>query len=329
MCFAAAVPACTDGGDSTSDDDAVTPWESAVTTTDDGAIVIQKVSYRSSGLRIYGQVCRPAGAGRFPLIVANHGGTAGLGGWNAGECAEAARAGNIQIESAFRGQDGSEGFVELCLGEVDDTLRMLDIALTLPEVDPSRVVMWGAGLGGCITTRAVQRGAKVKAAASVAGISNMRAAYEFWQSQLNVGSGSLAVYQRLIDLSHAGIGGTPDDYPEEYLRRSTLEHAAEMPAGVSYLMAHGVLDALVPTRQSCELAQKMAVQGHHFDALHQLVSTTPLGCEQVWTTSTAQIGSWAGARYLLAYDGVSGVLEGVAATTMTTDVEGFLSAKLR
>jgi len=320
--------ACTDA----TDEMVTSPWESVSTTLDDGSIVIQKVSYRSGGLRIFGQICRPAGAGPFPLIVANHSGVTGLPSWGGGPCAETARAGKIQIESSYRGQDGSGGYVELCLGEVDDVLHMLDLALTLPEVDRNRVAMWGSALGGCITTRALQRGAPVKAAASLYGITDMKTAYEFWSAQLTAGTGPLAQYKQLIDLANAGIGGPPADYPEDYMRRSTLEHAAEIPSSTPYLIAHGMSDLLVPARQSCELAQRLGVQGHHFDDQHNLLTTAPAGCESLWTASTAPISSWTDNRYLLVYDGVASALVDSApaiSAAMEADVTSFLTAHLR
>lgn len=331
MCCFASVPACTDAGDGSMNGGAEGPgWESAVTTTDDGSIVIQKVSYRSMGMRIFGQVCRPAGAGPYPLIVSNHGGVAGLAGWNGGACADAARSGYIQIESSFRGQDGSDGYVELCAGEVDDALHMLEIALAMPQVDKTRVVMWGTSLGGCITARALQQGAPVKAAASLFGITNMRAEYEFWRAQIAAGAGPVAQYQMLVDVADAGIGGPPDDYPEEYQRRSPIEHTSELPAGVPFLMAHGVADPIVPPRQSCELAQRLTVAGHHYDEQHQLLATVPAGCETMWTTSTTPISSWSGSRYLLVYDGAHTLTTGTSSlASMDSDVKSFLTAQLR
>jgi hypothetical protein len=326
-CFAWA-PACTD--EASPDGGMTGPgWVSATTTTDDGKIVIEKVKYRSGGLLVVGQVCRPAGDGPFPLIVSNHGGFAGLPAWNGGACEEAARAGYVQIEPAFRGQDGSEGFVEMCSGEVDDALRMLEIALQMPEVDPARVAMWGTSHGGCVTARALLSGAPVKVAASVFGITSMGAAYQFWQSQLTAGVGPIAQYQRLIDLANAGIGGSPDEYPEEYQSRSPIEYATQLPAGVPFLIAHGAADPLVPPRQSCELAKRLNVQGHHFDQDHQILTTIPKGCESTWTASGSPIGSWQGERYLLVYDGLASTPTNEPTSAMDTDVDAFLRAKLR
>ena len=331
MSLVLAAPACTDSvDDPMMGGDDGPAWESAVTTTDDGAIVIQKVSYLSMGMKIFGQVCRPTGAGPFPLIVENHSGVAGLPAWNTGSCAAAARAGYVQIESSFRGQVGSDGFVELCAGEVDDALNMLAIAVTMPQVDPGRVFMWGTSLGGCVTTRALQRGAKVKAAASVFGINNMRAEYEFWRTQIAAGAGPTVQYQQLVEVADSGIGGPPDDYPEEYQRRSPIEHLSELPAGVPFLMTHGVADQLVPPSQSCELAYRLPLGGHHYNEQHQLLTTTPAGCESMWTSSTAPVTGWPATRYLLVYDGAQSLgAVGASATAMDADLQSFMTMQLR
>ncbi|HET8647505.1 MAG TPA: prolyl oligopeptidase family serine peptidase, partial [Vicinamibacteria bacterium] len=146
-------------------------WLTTATTFEDNLVRIERVTYRSSGgLRIEGQVCRSTVLGRRPVLVVNHGGFEGLGGeWNGGLCKTIAQAGYVVIESSYRGEDGSEGRVEFCLGEVDDVLAMLDVALQQPYADRRRVVMWGGSHGGCVTTRAFQRGAPVHAAVDVFG----------------------------------------------------------------------------------------------------------------------------------------------------------------
>lgn len=325
ICLAAALPACTDDGDP----DGATVWESAETTTDDGAIVIQKVAYRSGELRIVGQVCRPAGAGPFPLRVVNHGGVWGLPAWNGGACAEAARAGSVYIESAFRGQDGSEGGIELCLGEVDDALRMLELALELPEVDGSRVTMWGAELGGCITARAVQRGAPVQAAASVFGIADLAKAHGHWLKERDTSEAPAWQYQALLLAAEEAIGSGPSTRPQEYARRSPVSFAADTPMRVPFLIAHGSADPIVPARQSCDLAQRLGMEGHHLDSQHEPDGATPTGCEAMWRQSADPIEGWPLSRYLLVYGGLGHTIHGPEAAPMRADLESFLAAKIR
>src|SRR5262249_2193540 len=155
---------------------------------------------------IFGQVCRPVGPGPFALVVVNHGGASGLATeWNGGTCASVARAGYVQVESSYRGEDGSDGPIEGCAGAGDDVLGMLQIARGLPFVDGRRIAMWGPSHGGCITLRALEKGAKVTVAADVFGITNMTAEYDFWRTELTAGQGPTADYQTLVGNANTAI----------------------------------------------------------------------------------------------------------------------------
>jgi dipeptidyl aminopeptidase/acylaminoacyl peptidase len=309
--------------------DASTPaWESVETTSDDGKVVIQKVSYRSGGLRIWGQVCQPAIGGPFPLLVTNHGGASGMGDWNGAYCRGVAQSGVVVIESSYRGEDGSDGAIELCGGEVDDVLAMLDIARTLPEVDAKRVAMWGPSHGGCVTTRAIERGAPVAVAADVFGVVELGTDYAFWRSQLAAGTGPVADYQTLIDLADTAIGGPPEQFPDAYRARSATGHVAELPPELPFIIAQGGADPLVPPIQSCQLAHALGIAGHHFDANHNLIATVPPGCEGTWTQDPAPLGSFAANRYLLVYDTLGHTVDGIVGAALLNDVTMFLLAKL-
>ncbi len=104
-----ALVACGEPGGPTDPDPAPLGWETVTRTTDSASVIIEKVSYRSNGLRIFGQVCRPPSAGPHPVMIVNHGGFAGLGAeeWNGGVCREtASRLGYVVVESSYRGEGG-------------------------------------------------------------------------------------------------------------------------------------------------------------------------------------------------------------------------------
>jgi dienelactone hydrolase len=308
-------------------------WESVEVTTDDGAIVIERVSYRSEGLLIVGQVCRPAGAGPFPVLISNHGGFSGLvGDWNGGSCADGARNGFVVVMSSYRGEDGSEGEVEVCLGEVTDVLVMTDIALAQPYADADRVLMLGGSHGGCITLRAVQRGAPVHGAVDIFGPTDLATNYAFWVDQVAAGGPYVAFQQMLIDLLEDVTGGTPAQVPDAYAARSPLAFADDLPAGVPVMMVHGVIDPLVPPGQSCALAAAVAgVQSFHLDGAQLETTTAPAGCESsgvTWLAGPRPQPGWPGSRYLVVYDGVGHDFNGAGGMTMVTDSLSFLAAKL-
>ena len=128
-------------------------WASVETTKETGSAIIERVSYSSSGLRIWGEVCRPAQAGPHRVLVFTHGGFSGITDafgitWEGGTCEALAESGWVVLASSYRGEDGSDGKIEVCLGEVDDVLEMTRIGLDQPYADPSRVAVLGGSHGG-------------------------------------------------------------------------------------------------------------------------------------------------------------------------------------
>jgi dienelactone hydrolase len=319
----------TDGGGGNGSD-----WESVDVAFEDDDILTESVTYRSEGLLIKGQVCRPKSAGPHPMIVYNHGGFSGLGvDPMSGNCTDTARNGFVWIGSSYRGEDGSDGEIEVCLGEVTDVLAMIDIALAQPYVDPDRVFMWGGSHGGCITTRALQRGAPVHAAVDVFGPTDMAANYQFWVDGIANESEYSAFYESLIDTLDTAVGGPPSEYPEAYEARSPVAFADDLPAGVPFLITQGVVDPLIPPQQSCALAAAIGagtVEAYHLDGEQMEVTSPPPGCDTqglTWSAGPRPVDTWPGDRYLVVYDELDHSFAGDAGAAMLGDVIGFFVAR--
>ncbi len=313
-------------------------WETVDVAFEDGDILTEAVTYRSEGLLIKGQVCRPQGAGPYPVIVYNHGGFSGLGvDPMTGNCVDSARAGWVWIGSSYRGEDGSEGEIEVCLGEVTDVLAMIDIALAQPYADPDRVFMWGGSHGGCITTRALERGAPVHAAADVFGPADMASNYQFWVDGIENDSEFSGFYQSLIDTLDTAVGGPPSEFPEAYEARSPAAFTDDLPADVPFLITQGVLDPLVPPDQSCLLAAAIGagtVEAFHLDGAQMETIAAPVGCDTqglTWSAGPRPSQTWPGDRYLVVYDELDhsfGANESAdAGAAMLGDVIGFFIAR--
>jgi dipeptidyl aminopeptidase/acylaminoacyl peptidase len=338
----AVVTACAsdDGGGASGDagapdangvDAAPPAWEAVEVLFDDGEVVTERVKYRSGSLLIDGQVCRPKAGGPYPVIVFNHGGFMGLGiAADSGNCVDSARAGFVWIGSSYRGEDASEGAIEVCLGEVDDVLAMIDVALAQPYADRDRVVMWGGSHGGCITTRAVERAAPVHAAVDVFGPADLASNYQFWVDQIDAGTGPTASYQQLVQVVDDAIGGPPDEYQDDYAARSPGNF--ELPAGLPFMVTHGTVDELVPVAQSCDLvAGAGGFTAFHLDGSQAEVTSPPVGCEDAgltWSAGVRPSPGWPGSRYLVVYDGLGHGFGGAAGNAMLGDVLTFLMAKL-
>ncbi len=107
----------------------------------------------------------------------------------------------------------SDGYSELCLGEVTDVLALTDLVVNHADsiqlgsgnqqvtlnVDPKSVFMYGWSHGGCITYRAVEQGAPIKAFAVIEGFIDFRLGY------LNALSAGLTDWQAAKN-SHAFTG---------------------------------------------------------------------------------------------------------------------------
>ena len=301
-------------------------------TFEDNTVRIDKVTYRSTGgLRIVGQVCRTTILGQRPVMVVNHGGFEGLGAdWNGGLCKTLAQAGFVVLESSYRGEDGSEGAVEFCLGEVDDVLAMLDIVLAQPYADRNRVSMIGLSHGGCIGLRAVQRGAAVQSYVDVFGPTEAVSLVQFWQARVAAGDPNAAAYRDLINQVVTATGGPPSAGSPAYVARSPVASVPELDAWPgTLLMVHGTDDALVPVSQSCLMGSRLRdVRAYYRDAVRALPGPPP-GCPAsglAWLTDGLPAPRWPERRYLMVYRGAGHDLGSASGAGMLADVLSFLAA---
>ncbi len=283
-------------------------WESVQTLYQDVFLLREKVSYRSGGLRIFGQICRPNRAGQFPIVVWNHGGFEGLQAGDENLCQNLAFLGYLVLMSSYRGEDGSEGSIEVCQGEVDDVLEMLAIGRTMPYANPNRVAVAGGSHGGCISLRAVQRGAPAQVLIDIFGPTDWTAEYQQLEQLAASGDATKKqAGQTLLALLNAALGGTPVQALQNYKVRSPIEYAANLSNWPgSMLVVHGALDWLVLPNQSCNLARAVGqFTSFRIQANNTTSTTPPTGCEAAglsWAGGEVPRGNWGGKRYLLVYD---------------------------
>lgn len=250
-----------------------------------GGVVVERFSYWSDGFRILGTSCRPASPGPHPLLIYNHGGIIGLWESDTTMCVRLARGGGMWVlMPEYRGQGGSEGDIEMCLGEVDDVLELLTCSQTRDDVDPDRVALMGWSHGGCVTLRALQRGAQVRAAIDIHGVTDWVGVYDFTIEKLaNPGLDPelREVYAATMAKLEQGAGGAPSEAPEAYRDRSPLAfpEAFDDFQG-DLLVLHGTEDIFVPAGQACALAAAQGDFGSvHIDGSGASVSSAPPGCE--------------------------------------------------
>ena len=313
-----------------------TTWLGAETTLDDGQIRIEKVRYRSGSLTIAGQVCRRVNmAAPAPVMIVNHGGFDGIVDWNGGPCASLARDhGYVVAQSSYRGEDGSDGAIEVCLGEVDDVLALTHIVLAQPYADPDQVMMYGASHGGCITLRAIERGAPVHSAVALVPPTDFAALHAFWQAGLSdPGASELErnVWTTLSEVVETAAG-KPAAEPAAYAARSPLSFATELDAlAIPMLVLHGTTDYLVPGAQGCTLAAATPGFESHYviDGAGTVSTQAPAACAsaQLDWRPTAPPSNWPGKRYFMLYEGMGHGFDGPTGQLALTHTAQFIFTK--
>lgn len=144
--------------------------EDYATRTAYAGFTCERLTYGSGGLRVVAFLWRPADAAgkRLPLIVFNRGGlgeTYKLRPNTSFGFYSFVSAGFAVLGTQYRGNDGSEGKESPGAGDIDDVLNLFPLARSLGVLDLERTYMLGFSRGGYVTMRALQRGAKVRAAA--------------------------------------------------------------------------------------------------------------------------------------------------------------------
>lgn len=206
------------------------------------------LTYLSEGYKVKAILALPqkSGTTKIPLVVAVRGGRLDYGRWTACNLRQVANLFGGQGQRAvlavqLREAAGGEGRDEFGGAEVQDVLVALEIGKSLPQVDAKNVFLTGWSRGGMEVLLALRSGAKVNAAISVAGISDMedvlKRSPEFRTDLLKI------------------IPEFKDKEDEIVISRSALRWAQEISAPL--LIIHGSADTEVPVYQSRRLAKKL------------------------------------------------------------------------
>jgi acetyl esterase/lipase len=304
-------------------------WLSDTLLSIDAGVRIEAVSYLSGSLAIHGVVCRPNDDLPHPLVMSNHGGFQGIGSAMGDYfCWAMAAQGYVVGESSYRGEDGSDGQVEVCLGEVDDVRAMMAVLKAQSYVDPRRVAAIGGSHGGCITLQLAIAEPTLRAVVDFYGPSDLAALYAFWQNELtqgepppcppDAGATCEIVQTSLSDTVRTAAGGTPAQVPQAYTARSPIVGLGSV--ALPLFIAHGTDDYFVDLDQTCAKRSALTDAGRapaawYFDTdLHPQDSAL---CGGGFRTSDPPVsgipGAWAQSdRYLLVFAGQGHGFDGAA-----------------
>jgi dipeptidyl aminopeptidase/acylaminoacyl peptidase len=210
------------------------------------ALEEQSITYVSDGLKVKARLFWPQGKGPFPGVVYNHDGVKGLSTSTIARCQELAQKGYAVIAPTYRGEDGSEGTIEVAQGEVNDVLNALQVFGKLPRVDAKRVAFVGTSHGALVSLLAATKTDKVKALVFGYGVADIYSWFDYLKESKQLGEDAL---------TQQVYGKGPEDKPENFRIRHALTVLPNL--RVPVLILQGDKDKIVPLEQGQILQTKL------------------------------------------------------------------------
>jgi dipeptidyl aminopeptidase/acylaminoacyl peptidase len=204
-----------------------------------GGVPISVWTYPSDGLKVNGLLFLPRARDPLPLILFNHDGVSGISEEHMRASARLARAGYAVFAPSYRGEDGSEGTVEVAAGEVRDVLNVLPLLARVPGIDARKLAVVGVSHGALISVLAAAREPEVDAVVTADGVMDI---YGWWQHLGQTGKLSRDPLTRRV------YGHGPDDKPQAFSTRHALDRIPNLKAPV--LILQSGRDDIVPVEQA-------------------------------------------------------------------------------
>lgn len=223
---------------------------------------ILDVRYASTGVggsTVPGVLIRPKNPGgrKWPAIIYNRRGTGDDGRIDDLAIVDLyllAKAGFVVIATDYRYHDALAKQDQWGGLDVEDVLSLFPLLRAAGTVDMDRVFMVGVARGGMMTYLALKRGAPVKAAAVVAGPSDLEALGAYRPELVN-GDDRYDGWARVWpDYAHRSA--------EQYRERSAVYWAARITVPV--LIVHAKDDQLVPLDQAVRMAAALQIAGRRY-----------------------------------------------------------------
>ncbi len=224
-------------------------------------VVVDLVAYSSSNLVVGGILCYRDDGLRRSAVLHQHGGYGGIfinaDGNMLETCLNWALLHNrTAFAASYRGQDGGEGQLEICLGEADDVAAAATMLRSLPVVVADRLALIGGSVGACVTMQAAAKIPSLRAVVAFVPPFDWKTLVNYHRSAFvaateNTCDGGTIAWDQggqqiadFIDIVMCGQIGCPD---EVYNIRSPLLHVSEQTAPTMIVV--GGSDNLVPTEQ--------------------------------------------------------------------------------
>lgn len=215
------------------------------------------IRYRSEGQRVTGYINVPSGVGPFPAIVMNHGYflqeryTSGLG--TVREADYLAERGYVVAVSDFRSYAGSDkghdGGGHFGVDWVYDSMNLMEAVKRLPQVDPTRLGVWGHSTGGLNALQATVSRQDIRATVVVSTMS----------ADMTQTLGFLRNWRPWVADEVVRKFGSPQARPDAWARMSPINYLAEASGPIQ--VHHGTDDDEVTPEFSARLWNAMQAAG--------------------------------------------------------------------
>jgi dipeptidyl aminopeptidase/acylaminoacyl peptidase len=236
---------------------------------------VLEITYSSDGIPVRGMLIKPKAPGnrKWPAIIFNRGGTGDysrITDDGVTPCSRTnptcltvvdlyqfSKAGFVVIASDYRFHGATAKRDEWGGADVDDVLNLVPALKSFDFVDPERLYMLGISRGGTMAYIALKRGIPVKAAAVIAGPSDLKAWADVRPDMVNGNDNYDGFSKVWPDYEHKSA--------ECYRARSAVYWADQIKVPV--LILHSRTDNFVPVTQSLRMAEALQEKNKVY-ALH-------------------------------------------------------------
>jgi dipeptidyl aminopeptidase/acylaminoacyl peptidase len=220
---------------------------------------VQRITYDSDGVLVTGLWVQPKEMPPqgLPLLVFNRGGSGRYGMLTVLQVlyllAPLAQKGYVVVASNYRGNDGGQGREEFGGADVADVLNVLKLGRLLPSWNGQHSYMAGWSRGGMMTLLALKAGADVRAAATIAGMTDCI-------STMHDHPDMQGLYDRLIPYD------SPEELQEQLRARSAVYWAEKIT--VPLLIQHGDADERIKVDQAQRLSAQLEQLGREHRTIY-------------------------------------------------------------
>jgi len=267
LCSLLFVGACSGGSQEEATD---TPGEAGEIPEDEGFVILSReivddveqayVRYPSGDLSVTGWLfVHPfSESDTEPCIIFNHGGVGGVGEGTRKLCRRLAKEGYIVFAPSYRGEDDSEGEIEVAAGEIEDVVAAMLLLEGHPGIRPEEFVLLGTSHGALISVHVAARDEVkhlVKGVVPAYGVMDIYAWYQYLlDNDFDVGD----------PLSVRVYGKGPEDKPEAFSKRHALSVIPRLNDAPIFLV-QGEHDEIVPKDQALTMYRALRDSGRLHD----------------------------------------------------------------